>query len=76
MNTFELFKGDRRNSNRRKQSLIESMLDPLALFQAPPQIKEEPIPKRNGVDMNLVGCLITFEGTVQLRGTVHFDPHS
>ena len=54
LNTLELFKGDRRNSNRRKQSLIESMLDPLALFQAPPQIKEEPIPKRNGVDMNLV----------------------
>ena len=51
---MKLREGDRRNSNRRKQSLIESMLDPLALFQAPPDIKEEQIPKHHNVDINLV----------------------
>merc|ERR1719394_378943 len=57
--------GDRRNSNRRKQSLIESMLDPLALFQVPTEIKEEQNPKQHSVDINLllillVGVLITW----------------
>ena len=54
-----LHKGDRRNSNRRKQSLIESMLDPLALFQVPTEIKEEQNPKKHSVDINLVCCLIS-----------------
>jgi len=60
-----LHKGDRRNSNRRKQSLIESMLDPLALFQVPTEIKEKQNPKQHSVDINLllillVGVLITW----------------
>jgi len=41
------------------------MLDPLALFQVPTEIKEEQFPKRQSVDINLLiilllGVLITW----------------
>ena len=34
------------------------MLDPLALFQVPAEIKEEQNPKQHSVDINLVCCII------------------